>query len=1378
MSDNKVQAVLSVQDQGYFNAMERAKKAAEGLGTGIESSEKKTGSFLQTMGGMASAIGITSLISKGFSMVSDSVGKAIARIDTMDSFERTMTLMTGSTDKAESALERLKEQATGTAYGLDVTAKATQGLVTSGVDIKDSTRLVGGWMDAVATYGDGTNATLDRVMLQLGQMASKGKANLGDLKSAMEAGIPVIQMYAEATGQSAEDVNKSISKGEISATDFLETIDKAFREGTRSFAGIEGAAKNAGSSWQGTFDNMSAATTRGMLSIIQSIEDARASKGLPGMKDMVAEFGKSSEKSLKAVGEVAGFVATHFETLSATLVTGLSVWAGYRIVGDVEGKLRSFQEASQKTNATMQLFLGSQSKGIDISKTYANALKSEEGASMISAAAKKLNIALDTTDAAGKTVLNTLSEKQKALILAETGALSLKSLVTGVLSGKITLATAAQIAWNIAMKANPIGMIVAGVAALGSALFFLNKKLNETSVEHRNANKEAERLADSNDSLVKSTESLGKSYQENSTDAKANAAEAKRMVENIEKIQSSTMDATEKQMRMKDAVGELNSAYPELGVELDKTGLAIKGTTDSIYAQIDAMQEQAKAEAMKEYLKDLYKQQIEYEVSIDSTNKTMAEMEEQGTNTQKTMFGLGSKTTEEFKKLQESSGELAGGLSETSSKIAEMEEALAISSEAQLQSRLEQDRQKESLQALNEAYGVTTFAIKEYADSSEEDLEKVGDKVLELSAKYDMSADKIMESVNKTGLSLKDWEKRQSEIVKVGDKFDMTADEIEEALERSGYALEDWAKRQDELLKIADKYDLTVDQIEKALDKQKISLEEFAKSHDDNLKQAGDAVDTYAGTASNAWGRVEQASTISIKEAIKNMKANAKAVDEWGKNMNTLMDLHVNGSIIDYLKSLGPAGAAQGAAFIKELEKLNGGVITSYEKLSPAAKKLLDEFNQTQAESIEIGGRAARTAVEAANYGGMGSEAIQDLKDGMVAEMSGLETQSELVGNAIHLGVKDGVKKEDLKKEMLATGQSAMDGFREGIDSDKPKIQAEKVKKSVTDSMSPQEIKEHMLKAGGEATSGLVGGLDSKKSKEAAMEMNRKVLEGMQKDKLKKDMLDTGQIALDGFKEGFSVNRAELSGEDVRKRIQLGLNKKNLEEHMGLTGRDAMTSLDKGLDKTKASNSGDLVRRNVMLGLKKDTLKNDMLNSGIIAMDGMKTGLSTSRAYSAGDAVKNNVLSGLNRSGLRDSMSGTGRYAMDGLNNGLEDRRYRIYKTAESIARGVTGRFASVMQIKSPSRVFRKFGQNIDEGLILGLEDGYQDIGRAIDNTAERITGIDLNTPTAAGNIGLESAASNPLNVILNMGRNTYQAFVEDISRTQDSEVGLELKYM
>lgn len=59
---------------------------------------------------------------------------------------------------------------------------------------------------------------------------------------------------------------------------------------------------------------------------------------------------------------------------------------------------------------------------------------------------------------------------------ALTGSLTLSEIAVGVLTGKITIATAAQSAWNLVMKANPIGIVVTAVAALSFGI----KKLIDT----------------------------------------------------------------------------------------------------------------------------------------------------------------------------------------------------------------------------------------------------------------------------------------------------------------------------------------------------------------------------------------------------------------------------------------------------------------------------------------------------------------------------------------------------------------------------------------------------------------------------------------------------------------------------------------------------------------------------------------------------------------------------------------------------------------------------------------------------------------------------------------------------------------------------------
>lgn len=55
-------------------------------------------------------------------------------------------------------------------------------------------------------------------------------------------------------------------------------------------------------------------------------------------------------------------------------------------------------------------------------------------------------------------------------VLAASGALTAKEIVIGVITGKIKLATVAQMAWNAVMAANPIGLVITAVGALAAGL--------------------------------------------------------------------------------------------------------------------------------------------------------------------------------------------------------------------------------------------------------------------------------------------------------------------------------------------------------------------------------------------------------------------------------------------------------------------------------------------------------------------------------------------------------------------------------------------------------------------------------------------------------------------------------------------------------------------------------------------------------------------------------------------------------------------------------------------------------------------------------------------------------------------------------------------
>lgn len=228
---------------------------------------------------------------------------AFDRLDTMNRFEKTISVMTGDSGMAKAALTDLTDTVTGTAYGLDVASQATQNFVTRGTALGTATDQVRIWADAVSFYGEGTNEQLESVIDAIGKMYSKGKVEADQLDRLFDAGIGAAQIYADATGSSVSKVQDNLSSGKISAAQFIETVSQAMDSGVSS-----GAAKDAGGTWATTFANMRAAVTRGWTNVITSVDEALASRGLPSSMEMVTQFGAKVEQVLTGVGNAMGYV--------------------------------------------------------------------------------------------------------------------------------------------------------------------------------------------------------------------------------------------------------------------------------------------------------------------------------------------------------------------------------------------------------------------------------------------------------------------------------------------------------------------------------------------------------------------------------------------------------------------------------------------------------------------------------------------------------------------------------------------------------------------------------------------------------------------------------------------------------------------------------------------------------------------------------------------------------------------------------------------------------------------------------------------------------------------------------------------------------------
>ena len=256
-------------------------------------------SFLSVIGGMTIAKGLGSMISSRLS-------SAFSRIDTMDNYNRTMTAITGSSQMAKASLNSIRDSVTGTGYNLDTAAIAVQNFVTRCMNIGNATSEVTKWLDAVSFYGAGTDEQLSTVTDALGKMMSKGTVEMEQLDRLTDVGIGAVEIYAQATGQSASAVQNALSKGTISSQNFITTVSTAFEEGTNGVLKIAGAAQNASASYEATVNNMYVAITRGLQDAIVEIDAAVEKVFGKDIRTIISDFGKFAETTIGNLGTAAG----------------------------------------------------------------------------------------------------------------------------------------------------------------------------------------------------------------------------------------------------------------------------------------------------------------------------------------------------------------------------------------------------------------------------------------------------------------------------------------------------------------------------------------------------------------------------------------------------------------------------------------------------------------------------------------------------------------------------------------------------------------------------------------------------------------------------------------------------------------------------------------------------------------------------------------------------------------------------------------------------------------------------------------------------------------------------------------------------------------
>lgn len=210
---------------------------------------------------------------------------------------------------------------------------------------------------------------------------------------------------------------------------------------------------------------------------------------------------------------------------------------------------------------------------------------------------------------------------------ALSSALSVQEILMGVLTGKISVATAAQTLWNAAMAANPVGVVIASIAALVAIVGTLYAKLKSMPDASRDYYESTKDLASSTRDLAKEVKDGQAAFAESYQAMSDNAAEAEVLADRIDSLMAVENKSEGQKQALADAVSRIKELMPGVKIAYDKEKGAVTGATDAIRKYIEKLKEEAKAKAIQERLVELYKQRLEAESKLSEATRKNTELQ-------------------------------------------------------------------------------------------------------------------------------------------------------------------------------------------------------------------------------------------------------------------------------------------------------------------------------------------------------------------------------------------------------------------------------------------------------------------------------------------------------------------------------------------------------------------------------------------------------------------------------------------------------------------------------------------------------------------------------------------------------------------------------
>lgn len=353
MESYSVQAILTAVDKNFSSTMKSAQNETDGL-------QDNTNKFGTSITDIAKGMGIFKVLDAAVQTVTQSVGGAVNRFDTLNKYPTVMKALGYSTQEVDGSMQKLTKGIDGLPTSLDEIVSNTQQLAISTGSLNKGTDTALALNNAFLASGAST-ADASRGMQQYQQMLAKGTVDMQSWRTLQEtmpiAMDKVAKSFKDQGVNSVTDLYSALQSGKITFDDFNNRLIE-LNDGVGGFADL---AKKNSAGIKTSFQNIKTAVVKGLANIFKAIDEGMQNAGLGSIAENLSKLQglitNVFNTIITVLPSVISFLSTLYQIIEPFLpmITAIvaAVVTYQTVMGIATKAVKIYTTAQQLMNAVM-----------------------------------------------------------------------------------------------------------------------------------------------------------------------------------------------------------------------------------------------------------------------------------------------------------------------------------------------------------------------------------------------------------------------------------------------------------------------------------------------------------------------------------------------------------------------------------------------------------------------------------------------------------------------------------------------------------------------------------------------------------------------------------------------------------------------------------------------------------------------------------------------------------------------------------------------------------------------------------------------------------------------------------------------------------------